>query len=199
MINNEFDDLFNQVLDIQQNKRSKKDQSEQKKNDIIENLSADNLEDSFRYLLNSFEEKEFVTKHNKFEVVIGDKYGSRTIIANANKLFRTYVICKCDCGSIDTVSLSKLKKGKADRCIGCHHKSTVTYPTKFAKIGDKYGERTIIEAPARIKGDSNTYKVKCICICQKESWITFIHLRRSKATMCYDCTLKKLNREYYKK
>lgn len=63
-----------------------------------------------------------MTKQN-YELLIGKKFGDREILdivkKQRGKENRTFAICKCKCGSIDEVNLSKLRAGQRQRCQSC--------------------------------------------------------------------------------
>lgn len=63
-----------------------------------------------------------MTKQN-YELLIGKTFGDREILdivkKQRGKENRTFAICKCKCGSIDEVNLSKLRAGQRQRCQSC--------------------------------------------------------------------------------
>lgn len=63
-----------------------------------------------------------MTKQN-YELLIGKTFGDREILdivkKQKGKENRTFAICKCKCGSIDEVNLSKLRAGQRQRCQSC--------------------------------------------------------------------------------
>ena len=63
-----------------------------------------------------------MTKQN-YELLIGKKFGDREILdivkKQRGKENRTFAICKCKCGSVDEVNLSKLRAGQRQRCRAC--------------------------------------------------------------------------------
>ena len=65
---------------------------------------------------------DLMTKQN-YELLIGKKFGDREILdivkKQRGKENRTFAICKCKCGSIDEVNLSKLRAGQRQRCQSC--------------------------------------------------------------------------------
>lgn len=68
--------------------------------------------------------KEMNLKMTKdYTLLIGKKFGDREILdivkKQRGKENRTFAICKCKCGSIDEVNLSKLRAGQRQRCRLC--------------------------------------------------------------------------------
>ena len=65
-----------------------------------------------------------ISRHKKLTYKIGDRYGSRVIIDDAPSGAHnsTKVKVRCDCGSIDVVSLSKLVNGNSWECKKCNVK-----------------------------------------------------------------------------
>lgn len=63
-----------------------------------------------------------MTKQN-YELLIGKTFGDREILdivkKQRGKENRTFAICKCKCGSVDEVNLSKLRAGQRQRCRLC--------------------------------------------------------------------------------
>lgn len=58
-----------------------------------------------------------------YELLIGQKFGDREILdivkKQKGKENRTFAICKCKCGRVDDVDLSKLRAGRRQRCQSC--------------------------------------------------------------------------------
>lgn len=58
-----------------------------------------------------------------YVLLIGKKFGDREVLdivkKQRGKENRTFAICKCKCGSIDEVNLSKLRAGQRQRCKSC--------------------------------------------------------------------------------
>lgn len=73
-------------------------------------------------LLSSMKEMNLMTRQN-YELLIGKKFGDREILdivkKQKGKENRTFAICKCKCGSVDEVNLSKLRAGQRQRCQSC--------------------------------------------------------------------------------
>lgn len=63
-----------------------------------------------------------MTKQN-YELLIGKKFGDREILdiikKRVGKDTRTFAVCKCKCGRVDDVDLSKLRAGRRQRCQSC--------------------------------------------------------------------------------
>lgn len=61
--------------------------------------------------------------------VIGDEYGSWTVLSDAEvpERFRKkvrYVLARCDCGGEHIVSLGNIRSGRSTRCLECGRKSS---------------------------------------------------------------------------
>lgn len=74
-------------------------------------------------LLSSMKEMNLKMTKQNYALLIGKKFGDREILdivkKQRGKENRTFAICKCKCGSIDEVNLSKLRAGQRQRCQSC--------------------------------------------------------------------------------
>ena len=86
-----------------------------------------------------------MTKQN-YELLIGKKFGDREILdivkKQRGKENRTFAICKCKCGSIDEVPISRLKHGMRLRCTRCtdakENKSTGIRNISYDRTNDRF-------------------------------------------------------------
>lgn len=66
-------------------------------------------------------------KPSKMDYIIGKRFGNRVVLSKDQSkihLLHAYYICKCDCGSIDSIQSYGLIIGKNLRCTKCARKST---------------------------------------------------------------------------
>lgn len=106
---------------------------------------------------------------------IGDRYNNLTIVAEDEWRYRQrYVKAKCVCGSTGSYLLSALKRGAIKSC-GCKKKK---YPT--VSVGDVFDRLTIIE----IISTTIASKVKCRCICGKETFVKINMLNTGRTRSC---------------
>lgn len=81
-----------------------------------------------------------------YTLLIGKKFGDREILdivkKQRGKENRTFAICKCKCGSIDEVNLSKLRSGQRQRCRLCtsvnKNKSTGMKNISYDRVRDTF-------------------------------------------------------------
>lgn len=68
------------------------------------------------------------------ESLIGQKFGRLTVLNFSHIKFRkTYYICQCDCGNINTVESGALKSGNTKSC-GCYHKEIVSNKIAYNRL-----------------------------------------------------------------
>lgn len=114
---------------------------------------------------------------SKYNIQVGDKFGSWEVIAPSSK--GGYVTCRCSCGKIRDISKSILVRGKSTSC-GCGRKEELKkynqksveqqWATAQQKIGTTINGFKILSIEKRKSSDINQTFCKIICpICGKES------------------------------
>jgi hypothetical protein len=123
--------------------------------------------------------KSCVVKYARYYKLdlIGQKFGKRTVLEEVGKdkwgayLYKT----KCECGTIDIVPGSSLKRGKSDSCK-C-----------FLAAGDTFGKRTVLEFVGSDEKNNRLYRTQCIC--GEKSIISASKLRMGIADSCQLCAV----------
>lgn len=121
----------------------------------------------------------------KFIDETGNKYGRLTVIRRDGNSSPAKWICQCECGNICSVIGSQLRFGNTNSC-GClkHERiieSNKNRAKKDIKIGDVYGELTILEKV----GSNNRGTIwKCQCSCGKIIYKNRTDIKRAKRPSC---------------
>lgn len=126
----------------------------------------------------------------------GMKFGKLTVLgvdesydlSNARPSIWKYV-CKCECGTVKSVSRDPLVRGKVLSC-GC----LLCKGKKRLSVGDKFGKLTIIGLPDDTKSPS-TQKYLCKCECGNTVFVMKSRLERgvTKSCGCLRVILSKSN------
>ncbi len=118
---------------------------------------------------------------NAKPMIIGQRYGSWTVIALDDGQHPKRSLCRCDCGTERWVINSTLRTGKSQSC-GCKsYKEPPAYPIK---VGDRIGHWTLLE--------QRRTKFLCRCDCGSERLISAYNLMRGKALECKNCAAKNI-------
>ena|SRR5665647_690274 len=95
--------------------------------------------------------------------LIGQKFGSLTVIEKCNTDKGIMCRCQCDCGNEKTVLLKDLRYGRTKSC-GC-----LCSKSKLKDItGQRFGKLVAIKYTGKIKNHSAVWECKCDCgnICE---------------------------------
>lgn len=127
----------------------------------------------------------------------GKKFGRWTVLEKAeSKRDGVYWKCRCDCGTIKSVSSRLLRKGKSKNC-GCLVQEKID-PRKTELIGKKFGKLTVLSHEG--KNNRGKYLWKCQCDCGNVVVVTGTLLRIGQCKscgctrMCDDLTGKKFGK-----
>ena len=125
----------------------------------------------------------------------GKKFGLWTVICRDyeyQKLHgyeKPYWKCKCDCGTIKSVSGKDLRDGKSTNC-GCVRKQTLSKYNESinpinAIIGNRYGKLTVIKYLYTYhKAKHNDRIYLCQCDCGNQCEVRAISLRNGNTISC---------------
>ena len=120
--------------------------------------------------------REIASQRMEKPFVIGEKIGSWTILKKDLNIHHsyTYWICKCDCGTIKSVSSHSLRTGESKSCGLCLRKLC---------IGQKFNELTITDIDLNKTNNKHLF-VKCKCTCGKECSVRYSDLRHGHPISC---------------
>lgn len=122
-----------------------------------------------------------------YEIEIGHKFGTRTVIGHKTIYRKKYKVmqckCECVCGRIDFIDKSALTNNRANRCFTCFSKPIA--------IGTKFGERTVIK---KSENKKNGLNFECQCSCGRIDVIPASILRFGNSRRCFDCHIKRLKK-----
>jgi len=106
--------------------------------------------------------------------MIGDKYGSWTVVEET-KIGNKWK-CICDCGTIRMVNKDNLKAGKTKSC-------SCTHPVKTASlVGNTYSRLTVKRYVGLSKFGSRTWE--CLCECGNTKVVSTNALRMGNTKSC---------------
>lgn len=110
----------------------------------------------------------------------GKRYGSWTVLYldKENEKPNKYWVCKCDCGTIKSISGAELRRGRSISC-GCFQKREW--------LNKKFGKWTVISEKGKAP---NT--VLCQCSCGEIKSVYKTHLIRGSSTSCGDSIKHKI-------
>ena len=126
----------------------------------------------------------------KLKDLTGNKYGRLTVIGldleRNNKLkregkYRTYWICKCECGTMKSIDGCNLKKGSTLSC-GCLNKELASKRVFKDLKGKRFG-RLFVKDIA-YKTDKSKIYWNCICDCGNETIVQGNNLISGKTQSC---------------
>lgn len=126
----------------------------------------------------------------------GKQFGDWTVIrrdsdyitSSGNKFVRW--LCKCKCGTIESVWASNLNRGSSTKCKKC------VYAIEDL-TGKKFGRLTIIERKDKVnkKTGKKTVAWICKCDCGNESWVRSGALTSKKPIISCGCRQKEIIEE----
>lgn len=131
----------------------------------------------------------------RFLNLVGQRFGSLTVLSKTPERYKTYVVyeCKCDCGNVLKASVYDLKYCKLKSCKDpeCPHRHTETRRTnsRVDLTGKRFGNLVCIEKTGRSRHGSSIWVVRCDCGNTDEvqaSW-----LMHHGTTMCSQCRFDK--------
>ena len=101
----------------------------------------------------------------QYEYLLGTKINNwlcLDIIPPKENQQKTFVLCKCSCGTIKEVNLSNLLNNRSKDC-GCGRKKSLGDTSAKDLVGQRFGKLTVI---ARLeKNHHNHTKYRCVCDC----------------------------------
>ena len=84
---------------------------------------------------------------------------------NTSRKYETFWKCKCDCGTVKSVSSIALRNGLTQSC-GCLNKEIISKPKDLSNmIGKRFGKLTVIERKLNHITPSGQKKAMWLCIC----------------------------------
>ena len=122
----------------------------------------------------------------------GQVIGKWTVIERSNKKSNSnnnvYWTCQCECGTIQEICGTDLRKGRTLQCKHCAGKIAVKnlstakhYKQNNDEIGKTYGRLTVLEKIKQTPGGSIW---KCRCICGNEVNVRINNLHSGKTQSC---------------
>jgi hypothetical protein len=116
---------------------------------------------------------------------IGKTYGRLTVLKKVDRDSpKTYVLCKCVCGSEKVVLLSYLRNDNTRSCGCLREESNRRNFSNWQKsIKKRYGKLTVLSKADRTDEAYGTY-VKCRCDCGNVKVIKLTNLRTGNTTTC---------------
>ena len=125
----------------------------------------------------------------------GKRFGFLTVLGRDENLKlksgkpRTKWICRCDCGTIKSISSQSLIQGTTLSC-GCYGKAQrLKSRVPEDLTGQRFGKLTVVEQSESVKTKSGQTKIKwaCVCDCGKRVIVLANQLRsgRTKSCGCY--------------
>ena len=129
--------------------------------------------------------REVGKSKRKFNVQIGDRFGTLVVISFKDIRYR--VECQCDCGATKTSTFSRLNSGN-ERCVICTKTPRRPYPKnefELKEIKGKYGRVTILREVERLNPKSRRVLVVCDCGKQFETSLSSIRSGNTKSCGCY--------------
>lgn len=108
---------------------------------------------------------------------MGEVYAKWTVIAKADKSpdHNNLFMCRCVCGNESILSRRALATGLSKSCGKCNN----------AKLGEVYGQLTVVEEAG--KDSANRRRLKCQCSCGKEKIVDAYTLTSGLTKTCGNC------------
>ena len=125
----------------------------------------------------------------------GDKFGDWKVISNKFLLrgkYQQYYACECKCGFKKYIRKDNLINGTSKSCQNCSRKKQAVVSNTI-KIGDIYGDWTILSLPYARQFTCETYHRYCLCRCKcgVEKEISVYRLINGKTHACRSCGKKR--------
>jgi hypothetical protein len=113
----------------------------------------------------------------------GDRYGRLTVVEQTASRDGRRFLCECDCGTLDDVAASDLRRGKVQSC-GClrHDKA----PATILNPGDRFGRLTVIKQVFSSRHGKRRYQCRCICGTLHEALGTQLRSGRTQSCGCLE-------------
>lgn len=121
----------------------------------------------------------------------GQVIGKWTVIERSNKKTNNnnvYWTCQCECGAIQEICGTDLRRGKTLQCKYCAGKAAIKnlpitrhYKQNNDEIGKTYGQLTVLEKIEQTPGGSIW---RCRCICGNEVCVRINNLHSGKTQSC---------------
>lgn len=124
---------------------------------------------------------------------IKDSYNCWTVLSKEliSKNWRTYLLCKCQCGTIKEVNFYQLKNNASKRCSKCARRKE-RQSIDLSQIKDSYNKWTVIDKTIIRKG-RHRYLL-CRCECSNEKQVCYENLYSNKSTQCRSCALSSISK-----
>lgn len=117
--------------------------------------------------------------------LIGQKFNMGTVIdfcgrEKRGKRAGLVWLVKCECGNIYKATTTELTCCRKKNC-GCikHNR----YDNLNKKIGDKYGNLTVIDIDGKRNSSGKLYR-KCLCDCGQQKYVTLGNLKSGNVSSC---------------
>lgn len=121
--------------------------------------------------------------------ITGERYGALVALyLTGNKKGKSYCwMFKCDCGREKELPVNQVRYGSIKSC-GCYiNKKLPDKRKQRVRVGDVFGELTVIEALGQTKGDMH-YQSKVKCSCGNEFITRDTFLVCGKKICCPECS-----------
>lgn len=140
----------------------------------------------------------------KYVDLTGKKYGRLTVLEKDKPHITSggksicYWICKCDCGTIKSISSQKLRKGTTVSC-GCFRDENMKNLNFEDLTGQRFGRLTVVRYLNKDERKTKTYNWLCKCDCGNYVHAHISKLKSGYAKSC-GCIVKEhignVNRKY---
>lgn len=134
----------------------------------------------------------------RFIDLTGQKFGIWTVLERAENSpsGRVQWLCKCECGTIRSVSRNELRSGESQSC-GCLNKE-ILRTRAIDLTGQKIGRWTVLKRAKNTPRDGTAWL--CRCECGTERIVSGLNLRHGKTYSCGCFNLEQIskrNSEYF--
>ncbi len=121
---------------------------------------------------------------------IGERFEHWTVIGAVRSRFaprkqtKRVVLCRCDCGTEREIWVQALRDGRSRSCgPGCD-------AVHSARVGDRFGEWTILETRRWLPGESAGRRALARCSCGVERIVKVTTLTAGGSTQCRACAAR---------
>ena len=126
------------------------------------------------------------------EDIIGQRFGALTALDYEINKYGTYMYrCICECGRIQKVTRSRLKRGKTTKCAFCEKRKIDVEDI----VGEKFGQLVVLSY-SHFEDGQRFYL--CRCDCGKERTVARSYLLSKSTTTCGDCTRIEKEEDHYR-
>lgn len=123
---------------------------------------------------------------SKTSNLVGERFGKLTALERTNQQKGRYWLwrCRCECGSMITVSTKQLRRGAATHC-GCEKRSRGAHgPVPEDLTGKRYGKLTVIRPDKQLPSGKMSWFCQCDCGNQCVVTADSLHFETRKSCGC---------------